>query len=154
MPNSEKQPNSTERRIFSALHKASRQVEVHLDTEFESMALSAREAHLMGYLCAYAPCPINELMRVFGLKASTLTSMLDRLEKGGYIQRSPNPEDRRSYLLQLSERGRTQAKNAHDRVHQFAAEVMQHLTEEQLQGFEAVMKAINDTTKIELRKKS
>jgi len=40
------------------------------------------------------------------LKKSTLTSMLDRLEKDGWIARVPSPDDRRSILVRLTEKHR------------------------------------------------
>ncbi len=40
-----------------------------------------------------------------GVSLSTLTRMLDRLEQGGYIKRMLNPQDRRSFQVQPTERG-------------------------------------------------
>ena len=42
---------------------------------------------------------INELAQKTQLKKSTLTSMLDRLENTGYIQRRPSTQDRRKILI-------------------------------------------------------
>jgi DNA-binding MarR family transcriptional regulator len=41
-----------------------------------------------------------------GLTTGAVTSLVDRLHEGGFAERSPNPEDRRSVLLSLTERGR------------------------------------------------
>ncbi|MGE5453939.1 MAG: MarR family winged helix-turn-helix transcriptional regulator [Methylocystaceae bacterium] len=42
---------------------------------------------------------IQELARATSLGKSTLTSMLDRLEQSGYIERIPSPDDRRITLI-------------------------------------------------------
>lgn len=42
---------------------------------------------------------ISELAQKTSLSKSTLTSMLDRLEAAGHIERAPSPEDRRSILI-------------------------------------------------------
>lgn len=41
----------------------------------------------------------SELARQTGLTSGAATAMLDRLEKAGFIERQPNPEDRRGTLI-------------------------------------------------------
>ena len=49
---------------------------------------------------------IRELAGKTSLSKSTLTSMLDRLEVTGYIERTPSVSDRRKILIKLSEKDR------------------------------------------------
>lgn len=49
---------------------------------------------------------IRELAQKTSLEKSTLTSMLDRLEKNGFIQRVPSKDDRRKILIKLTEKDR------------------------------------------------
>ncbi|WP_156751393.1 MarR family winged helix-turn-helix transcriptional regulator [Mycobacterium sp. 1245111.1] len=48
------------------------------------------------------PSTPGELARFTGLTTGGVTVMLDRLEKGGYLKREPNPRDRRSVLVHLN----------------------------------------------------
>lgn len=48
--------------------------------------------------------PIQEIARRTQLGKSTLTSMLDRLERSGQVRRRPSQEDRRSVLVDLTEK--------------------------------------------------
>jgi len=48
--------------------------------------------------------PISELAKRTQLSKSTLTSMLDRLEKAGHITRIRSKKDRRTILLRLTEK--------------------------------------------------
>ena len=50
--------------------------------------------------------PISELSKRTGLAKTTLTSMLDRLEKSGHIERSFDPSDRRTVRIRLTESAR------------------------------------------------
>lgn len=50
--------------------------------------------------------PIIELSRETGLAKTTLTSMLDRLEKSGHILRTFDPNDRRAVRIRLTEKAR------------------------------------------------
>ncbi len=54
--------------------------------------------------------PINELAKKTQLKKSTLTSMLDRLAKLGYIKRLHSKEDRRKILIKRTEKDRRMEK--------------------------------------------
>ncbi len=49
---------------------------------------------------------INELTKKTQLGKSTLTSMLDRLEKEGFLKRVPSREDRRKILLKRTKKDR------------------------------------------------
>lgn len=53
---------------------------------------------------------INELAKKTQLKKSTLTSMLDRLEKLGYIKRIHSKDDRRKILIKRTNKDRAMEK--------------------------------------------
>jgi DNA-binding MarR family transcriptional regulator len=59
--------------------------------------------------------PINELARKTALGKSTLTSMLDRLEAGGYLKRIAAPEDRRQILIKLTPKNQP-VQETHEKV--------------------------------------
>ena len=92
--------------FLSPIHKASRQISIYLERATIELGVSAGEGHLLSYLRTYAPCPLSELERVFGHKRSTLTSMLDRLSDRALLTRHVNPDDRRSFTLELTPEGR------------------------------------------------
>ena len=87
---------------------------------------------------------MRELQRAFGLRASTLTAIVDRLESQNLVQRQPNPDDRRSTLVVPT----AAAKKAIARVSQVLADiessVRSRVTNAQMAGFAAVIQAIDD----------
>ena len=48
--------------------------------------------------------PIVEISRRTGLAKTTLTSMLDRLERSGFLTRTPSKGDRRQFIIQLTQK--------------------------------------------------
>lgn len=48
----------------------------------------------------------SELAGDLGMPPTTLSSVIDSLVKKGHVRRVPNPEDGRSYLLQLTAKGK------------------------------------------------
>ncbi|MGH7642007.1 MAG: MarR family winged helix-turn-helix transcriptional regulator [Candidatus Dormibacteria bacterium] len=62
------------------------------------------DLRLLDLLAARGPMTIGELGRAAGLSSGGMTIALDRLEEAQYLRREPNPKDRRSHLLQVTER--------------------------------------------------
>ncbi len=52
------------------------------------------------------PLMVKEIASALrGVSLSTLTRILDRLEHHGYVRRTPNPQDRRSFYIVPTEQG-------------------------------------------------
>lgn len=65
--------------------------------------------------------PISELARKTGLAKTTLTSMLDRMEQRGLLERAYSPTDRRTVQIRLTETAlgfREQYKQVSDEMNQ------------------------------------
>jgi DNA-binding MarR family transcriptional regulator len=65
--------------------------------------LDLRDADLecLDMVSRYGPMGPTALARRAGLHPATLTGVLDRLERGGWVVRTPNPSDRRAILVQV-----------------------------------------------------
>jgi len=48
---------------------------------------------------------VSELARLAGVRKRTMAQAVEQLERMGYVERRPNPRDRRSRLVLLTERG-------------------------------------------------
>ncbi len=55
--------------------------------------------------------PLGELADVLRCSPSTVTGVVDTMEKKELVAREPNPDDRRSHLLVLTTKGRTLRKS-------------------------------------------
>jgi DNA-binding MarR family transcriptional regulator len=139
-------------RFLSPIHKATRQIGLDLEKSCDEWGVSTAEAHLLSYLRSYAPCPIAEILRVFGTKPSTMTSRLERLAKHGWIRRDTDPDDRRSVRVSLTRRGRTLAGRINEVVRDLEDRIGEHVNEREMAGFQAVMAAVAAATQIQVRK--
>lgn len=139
--------------FLSPIHKANRQISVYFEDRLEDLEVSPQEGHLLSYLRSYAPCPIAEVVRVFGLKQSTLTSMLDRLEERKLIARKVNPEDRRSFVISLTAEGRRFADRLQKLVEELERRLGDMVSANDVEGFRAVMAAIDEVTQVKLRER-
>jgi MarR family transcriptional regulator, organic hydroperoxide resistance regulator len=67
----------------------------------EKAGLGLTDLQMLHMLQLYGPATPGRLAAGTGLSSGGVTVALDRLEKGGYIRREPNPADRRSLLIDL-----------------------------------------------------
>ena len=137
--------------FLSPLHKASRQISVYLEAHTRELGVSPSEGHFLSYLRSYSPAPIGELVRVFGIKQSTFTSLLDRLEKAGLIRREMNPGDRRSFLIHITDAGRELADRLNRHLETLEAQIREQVSPQDMEGFRAVMADVEETTRVRLR---
>src|SRR5262249_42739664 len=96
--------------IIAALERATHTVALWIERTFSDLGLTQAEAHILAYLADHAACSINDLHHSFGHKRSTLTSLLDRLERRGWICRVAHPSSRRLVQVMLTEAGRPVAE--------------------------------------------
>ncbi len=68
-------------------------------------ALSARESWILGHLGLDQPVSAGELARHLSLGPSTVSEVIKRLERLGYLVRQPARSDRRRLDLYLTPRG-------------------------------------------------
>ena len=127
---------------LSPIHKASRQIGIYFEGALRGSGLSPFEGHLLSYLRSYAPCALSEIHRVFGIKRSTLTSVFDRLEERGLISRETLAEDRRSFSVRLTSKGRTAANQVQRHVEALEAAISKGIAKSDLEGFRRVMASI------------
>ena len=87
---------------------------------------------------------ISQLSAQTSLANTTLTSMLDRMEQSGLIQREPSPSDRRALLIRLTDKARA-LREDYDRISQRMNE-MYYLgfTEAEIRQFESYLQRVLD----------
>src|SRR5262245_61848530 len=139
--------------FLSPLHKSSRQITAYLESRTRQLGVSPLEGHVLTYLRSYAPASIRDLVRVFGVKQSTFTSLLDRLERSGLVRRTINPEDRRSFLIHITDEGSELAGRLTRHLRTLEDGIRDKVEVRDVKGFQAVMRAVDDITHVRLRQR-
>jgi DNA-binding MarR family transcriptional regulator len=117
-------------RIVPALEHATHAVALWIEHAFPDLRLTQAEAHVLAYLADYAPCSINDLHHSLGHKRSTLTSLLDRLERRGWIRRTAHPTSRRLVQVELTDTGRPVAERVSAAVRSLAERLLARVGEQ------------------------
>lgn len=71
----------------------------------EEVPLSVEEFAIYGLISDLAPMTSADLVRATGLSPTTVSSLVRRCEARGELERTDNPEDARSALLELTPEG-------------------------------------------------
>jgi DNA-binding MarR family transcriptional regulator len=79
-----------------------------------------------------------------GARPTTLTSLLDRLERRGHITRGTRPGDRRSVLIGLTGSGRATADVITQALTSLETRALDGLSREAVAGFYAVLDAFTN----------
>jgi len=73
------------------------------------LGLNITDSECLSFLTIKGTSTPGELARYTGLTSGSTTAMLDRLERAGFIMRTPNPKDRRGVLIEISRQYMTTA---------------------------------------------
>ena len=95
--------------ILASLERAAHLIGAYLDPIVSELGITQGEAHVLARLATHGPTAIGELHREFGHKRSTLTNVVDRLERRRLVRREVNVGDRRSFVIHLTAAGRRAA---------------------------------------------
>jgi DNA-binding MarR family transcriptional regulator len=137
--------------VISPLHKGIRQLQHCLGERSRELGVRGADAHLLSYVSMYGPCPLTELRRVFGHRPSTLTSLLDRLEGNGWIERRADPRDRRGVRVQATTEGRSLGRRARGLAETLEAEIRARVRPADVEGFRRVLAALGEVSGFEPR---
>jgi DNA-binding MarR family transcriptional regulator len=88
---------------------------------------------------------VGELGDRVSLDSSTLTGIIDRMEKSGYAERKPNSDDRRSALVFLTEKARELGPRILEFADELDATLKQPFSKKDMATFERVLRAIGET---------
>lgn len=128
-------------RVIPDLHRAVHAAMVHLDQAGWEMQVSQSEAHVLMHLHMSGPTPVKEVQHGFGHKQSTLTSVLNRLERRGFIERKLRAEDRRSFNVLLTDEGEELARSVYAFFQQYENTILANISDDDLRGFRSVVAA-------------
>jgi DNA-binding MarR family transcriptional regulator len=82
---------------------------------------------------------LTQISQGLMLENPTVTGLIDRLEKSGYVRRSDHPSDRRVYLVHLTEKGNKVAKKALPIVKKLNERIKEGYSKSEIEDFKKVL---------------
>ena len=82
---------------------------------------------------------MSELGQLLSLDNSTVTGLIDRLEKSGFVQRKANPKDRRMSLIHITRQGIKEVNKAKTVINQVNDEIKADFSKQEIEAFKKIL---------------
>ena len=93
--------------FVSRIHQLGGRVFERLLKESGVDAFNGPQGRILYVLWEHEKLPFSEIGRYTSLAKTTLTSMIDRMEESGLVERAPDKEDRRQVFVSITEKARS-----------------------------------------------
>jgi DNA-binding MarR family transcriptional regulator len=132
--------------VILALHRATHATLSALAARLSGLDLPAADINALANLADGTARSVGALAAATATKPTTLTSVLDRLARRGYLTRDVDPADRRSFLISLTPDGQAAARTVAAAVTDLERQALATVTQEDLAGFRAVIGALTEVS--------
>ena len=92
--------------ICFKLSRAMRKVQRYYEVNLAPLEITTVQFYVLSSLWETDGTKFKELAKKLSMDGATLTGILDRLERQGFVTREDDPEDRRSLLVFLAEKSK------------------------------------------------
>ena len=122
---------------FHVLHC---RVQQQITNALAEMDLTGQQGRILGYVsrCEQPPCP-HDIEEVFRLSHPTVSGLLGRLEKKGFIRQEPDPADRRCKRICLLPKGEACNQVIKDTIAATETRITRNFTAEEQTQFQQLL---------------
>jgi len=133
--------------IIRTIKSVKESLKHNFEKRFKDLNLTAPQGMLIGILVRNGQMKISDLSEKMALSNSTVSGIIDRLEKNEFVERRRSEEDRRVVMVDLTEDFRKEAKERFKTVEDSLSSVLKLATQEEaeevIKGLETLDKLLN-----------
>ncbi len=130
-----------EDRLIFLISKVYQKLIINLQKSFSESGIEATpiQVMLLFFLQQNNGLSLTQISQGLMLENPTVTGLIDRLEKLGYVKRADHPNDRRVYLVHLTEKGNKVANKALPIVKKLNEGIKKGYSKEEVENFKKVL---------------
>lgn len=113
-----------------------------LEKSISSLGIHPSQHHFLMHISLNGACTQNSIAEAMNISAATVAVSLKKLEKGGYIEKRISPEDNRSNLIALTEKGEDVVVKSKLLFEEIDQKMFESVTEEQQELLHKYMEQI------------
>ena len=133
--------------IIRSIKSVKESLKQNFEKRFKDLNLTAPQGMLIGILMHNGQMKISDLSEKMALSNSTVSGIIDRLEKNKYVERKRSEEDRRVVMVDVTEEFRKEAKGRFKVVEDSLSSVLKLATPEETEkvliGLDILAKLLN-----------
>lgn len=130
--------------MLSQIHQLSGRAFEKMLKESEVDAFNGAQGRILYVLWEQDYLSITEVGRLTSLAKTTLTSMLDRMEESGLVERIPDKQNRRQIFIRITDKAKAY-RERYDVVSEEMNQLFYHgFREEEIQEFEDMLRRIKE----------
>jgi DNA-binding MarR family transcriptional regulator len=129
--------------VFQLLDQVAKKLARLQREDIGTAELTPAQYSILGLLWDRDRRQFNELSTACCCSPSTVTGVVDTLEKKGLVSREPNPSDRRSLLVTLTEEGRV-LEGRTPTLDMIFGDCCRSMEPEELRQLSGLLKKLND----------
>jgi len=132
---------AAEDRLIFLISKVCQKLIINLQKAFSESGVEVTpiQVMLLFFLQKNDGSSLTQISQGLMLENPTVTGLIDRLEKLDYVKRSDHPDDRRVYLVHITEKGKKVANKALPIIKKLNEEIKKGYSKEEIEGFKKVL---------------
>lgn len=107
----------------------------------QGITITPSQMGILFFLNINGEMSMTALSRSMALDNSTLTRLVDKLVKAGFVERYPNPADRRGFLVRLTAQGREEGVRAAAISRELNREILDGITDSEIEIFIRILES-------------
>ena len=131
-------------RVSHAVLRFIAAVVLHNQAVAARVGLGASDAQVLSLLSVNGPMTPSQIANLTGLTTGSVTALLDRLERGEYVRRTRDTQDRRKILIVPEEEGQRRLARHYAGYGEHMQRVLARLTPHELQTIAEFLDAMTD----------
>ncbi|MFC5648797.1 MarR family winged helix-turn-helix transcriptional regulator [Paenibacillus solisilvae] len=129
-------------RLIRVMRNMAKALFESLERDIDSYGLDRETFQILEFLYNKGPHPIQKISDTFSIPSGSITYVVDKLEKKGFVQRLPIPGDRRKTNVTLTEEGRSYFDNIFPKHVQTISDNLSFVTDEEKHELIVLLKKI------------
>jgi DNA-binding MarR family transcriptional regulator len=132
---------TTDDRLIYLLFTAQQKLRTYLNGNLvaDSVKVTITQAGILFLLRQQDGRTMTELSQIMNLDNSTITGLIDRMEKSGFVTRNSSPSDRRLSHIFITPRGQEEANKAKVVIRRVNEEVKKGFSSGEIETFKSVL---------------
>ena len=130
---------TTSEKIYTLLFRATRMLRRGSDVDTE---LPPGQLRMLALISALDVPTQQRVLEFIQIRPASLSEMLSKMEKGGYITRARDEKDKRNVVISVTEKGKAANEKNYDKQKARAIRAFDVLTEEEKQQFHSTLRKL------------